>query len=217
MRNKIQAVTAILVTLASTVLAQENDSTYANKIVQKSPNRFEYYFNGGFGFYFPSKSVNVLSSRGVINTFQFQINYKGNFFSRFAFDLYNVNYTNHLTANGTNSTFQGKVQTTFIGLDLGYTGGISKKLTWFSYGGIGVVTMDVPLGDYSATTNTLRITTSTRNFMSYRGGAGFECEFNKFFIVYADIQFLSIPFKTDLRNHQLNGYSLQIGFKTPLQ
>jgi hypothetical protein len=198
------------------VSAQENDSIYANKVVQKSPRRFEYYFNGAFGFYFPTNAGN-LDSRGGINSVQFQVNYRDNFFSRLSFDLYNVGYTDNVNLNGINTFVQDKMQTTYIGLDLGYTGGIGKKLAWFAYGGVGLASMDVPLKEYNPATNTLRITTSTRNFLSYRGGAGFEYEFSRFFVVYIDAQYLSIQFKTDLSNQQLNGYSLQIGFKTPLQ
>jgi hypothetical protein len=176
MKNTMKKITSVFIVLSliaignSEVNAQETDSTYSNKIVQKNPRRFEYYFNSGIGFYFPLNASNQLASRGLVNTFQFQFNYKHNFFTRLSFDLYNIEYNDNVNLNGLNTFVKDKVQNTFIGLDVGYTGGITKKLAWFAYGGVGMSSMDVPLKEYNGSTNVLRLTTSTRNFLSLRTG-----------------------------------------------
>ena len=77
--------------------------------------------------------------------------------------------------------------------------------------------MNVPTVNYNATSNQLQIAKSSKSFIGLRTGIGVEYEFNRFFILYTDVQYLSIPFKTALSDKQLNGVSFQIGFKTPLQ
>jgi opacity protein-like surface antigen len=204
-------VTILLITIKFSMAQQEN------KIVQTNPKRFEYYFNGAFGFYFPLNTASAVASRGNISTFQFQANDKDNFFSRLCFDQYNVGYEDNININGLNTYIKDKVQTTYIGVDIGYTFHLGEKLSPFTYIGAGFTSIDVPVVNYNNLQNNLRIVTSTKSFLGLRGGIGAEYEFNKFFILYLDAQYLSIPFKTDLSNKQLNGVSIQIGFKTPLQ
>jgi opacity protein-like surface antigen len=209
---KQTATVFILLFTANLSIAQQE-----NKIIQTKPKRFEYYFNGAFGFYFPFNTTKTVASRGNVNTFQIQVNYKDYFFSRLCFDQYNVGYEDNVTINSLSTYIKDKVQTTYIGLDIGYTFHLGKMLSPFAYIGAGYTTMDVPTVSYDNIQNNLRIVTSTKSFLGLRGGIGAEYEFNKFFILYADAQYLSIPFKTDLSNKDLNGISLQIGFKTPLQ
>jgi hypothetical protein len=52
------------------VLGQEKES------VDKEPKRFEYYFNSGFGYYFPLNNNAFFGDRGASYSFNIQINYK---------------------------------------------------------------------------------------------------------------------------------------------
>ncbi len=109
------------------------------------------------------------------------------------------------------------MQTNTYGLDIGYSFFEKKKLSYFAYVGGGLAAMRVPIIRYDQTTNTIESFKSSKNFLNLRTGIGIEYEFNKFFILYFEAQYSSIPFKTDLSNKQLNGISTLIGFKTPLQ
>jgi hypothetical protein len=188
-----------------------------NQIIQKNPKRFEYYFNGGFGIYFPTQESAILANNGPIYSFQIQVNYKHNYFTRLAFDQYNVGYNDDFNINGLNFKINDKVQTLNMGFDYGYTFHLFKKFSPFAYVGIGYASMEVPNVKYDISAKVLDISNTRNPFLSLRGGIGGEYEFNKFFIVFTELQYLSIPFKTDLSNKELNGVSFQIGFKTPLQ
>lgn len=188
-----------------------------NQIIQKNPKRFEYYFNGGFGLYFPTEVSTLLAKYGPVYSFQAQINYKHNYFTRFAFDQYNIGYSDNALINGQAFRISDKVQTLIIGFDFGYTFHATKRFSPFIYSGLGYASMDVPTVNYEKTTSAIEISSTQKPFLSLRGGMGGEYEFNKYLIVFAELQYLTIPFKTDISNKQLNGVSLQIGFKTPLQ
>jgi opacity protein-like surface antigen len=188
-----------------------------NQVVQKNPKRFEYYFNGGFGLYFPTQKSAVLENNGPIYSFQVQINYKQNYFTRIAFDQYNVGYNDDIEINGLKIKINDKVQILNSGIDYGYTFHLFKKFAPFAYVGVGYASMEVPKISYDISAKTIDITNTRNPFLSLRGGVGGEYEFSKFFIVFAEFQYLSIPFKTDISNKELNGISFQIGFKTPLQ
>ncbi len=187
------------------------DSIKINK-----PKRFEYYFNGAFGLYFPfTTNTKAVANRGFVNTFQFQVNYKNNLFSRFFFDQYSVGYDENVLQNSTTLNVNQKVQTTSLGLDFGYTFDY-KKFSPYAYMGAGVALMDVPTVENLPTSNTINVGTSNKNFLGLRAGIGADFNISKLFIIYAETQYLNIPFKTDLSNKNLQGLSLQIGFKTPL-
>lgn len=188
-----------------------------NQIIQKNPKRFEYYFNGGFGLFFPTQESAILENNGPIYSFQFQVNYKHNYFTRLAFDQYNIGYNDDVNIKGLNIKINDKVQTLNMGFDYGYTFNLGKNFSPFAYVGIGYASMEVPTVKYDISTKVIDISNSRNPFLSLRGGVGGEYEFNKYFIVFAEFQYLSIPFKTDISNKELNGISFQIGFKTPLQ
>lgn len=209
--KKIAAILFVILGL-NTALSQEK-----NTLVEDNPKRFKYYFNGGFGFYFPQKSTNALSKKGPVYTFQFQCNYKDNYFTRVFFDQSNINYQDEFTLNGLNIRMNDYIQTNAFGLDVGYSLFEKKKLSYFGYIGAGAATMRTPLIRYSPTDDTLETYKSTKTFLNLRTGVGIEYEFNKFFIIYLEAQYSSIPFETDLSKKQLNGISTILGFKTPLQ
>jgi hypothetical protein len=190
---------------------------YAQDSLKKEIKRFEYYFNGGFGFYFPfATNTNALAKRGTVSTLQFQANYKGHYFSRFFFDQYNINYNDKASQNGIVTEIDQKVQTTALGLDFGYTFDV-KKFSPYAYIGAGLAMMDVPKIENFPQTSMLKIGTSTNNFLILRAGVGADFVISKLFIIYAEAQYLNIPFKTDLSDKSLQGLSIQLGFKTPFQ
>lgn len=183
----------------------------------QNENRFKFYFNGSFGIYLPSKAESALSKNGSVFTFQFQTNYKDNYFTRIYFDQSNLNYRDNVVINGLNASIDDYVQTNAYGLDIGYSLFETRKLSYFAYVGGGLATMHVPIIRYDQTINTIESFKSNKNFLNLRGGVGVEYEFSKIFILYLETQYSSIPFKTDVSNKQLNGITTLIGFKTPLQ
>lgn len=209
----LKSVCFVFLFMKTSIVFCQND----NQIIQKNPKRFEYYFNGGFGLYFPTQASTVLARDGPVYSFQIQANYKHNYFTRLGFDQYNVGYVDNLNVDGINVSINDKVQTLNIGFDYGYTFHLSKKFSPFAYVGVGYASMEVPNVKYNLTSKAIDISNTRNPFLSLRGGVGGEFEFNKFFIVFTELQYLSIPFKTEIRNKELNGISFQIGFKTPLQ
>ena len=97
------------------------------KSFSQNEKRFKYYFNGSFGLYLPSKVDDALSKNGSVYTFQFQTNYKDNYFTRLYFDQSNINYSDKVISNGLNVRIDDYVQTNSYGLDIGYSFFEKKK------------------------------------------------------------------------------------------
>jgi hypothetical protein len=188
-----------------------------DKQISQKMTPFEYYFNSGFGYYFPTNGRSLLAKSGAVYGFQVQVNYKKHFFMRLAFDQYRINYTDNLRVNGQNMTINDKVETLNIGFDFGYSGQLSKRFSTYGYMGAGNAAIQVPNLYYNALTNSIDFSTSEKDFLSFRGGLGGEFQISKVFIIFGELQYLSIPFKTEISDKQLNGVSCIIGFKTPLQ
>ena len=113
---------------------------------QTKKNDWQYYFNGGVGYYFPLTARTSLSESGSVSSFQFQVDYKERLFGRLFFDQYSI-------------AFHTK----------------------------------------------------------YIQGLGANFKINRYFILYLEPQYMSFPVKTQVYNGNLDGVSLQLGFKTPLQ
>ena len=188
-----------------------------NSIFQSKPNRFKFYFNGSFGLYLPINAAKTLAKSGAVYTFQFQTNYKDNYFTRLFFDQYNVNYKDNFVINNLKFNIDDNVITNTLGLDLGYTFKESKKLSPFVYIGAGYASMRTPNIEYSPLQNTLNTFTESKSFITFRGGVGLEYEFSRYFVIYLETNYSTIPFKTNLSDKPLNGIMTLIGFKTPLQ
>jgi Outer membrane protein beta-barrel domain len=187
----------------------------ATETTQKSFKPFVFYSNGGYGKYFTTDKPIQLSNSGNIYFFQLQVNYKQNYFARFAFDQYSIDYSDNAIINGLLYKIKNKTQTTNVGMDLGYTVRLSKKVSSFAYLGIGRAVMHVPTIHYDTATG-VDISLVKKPFLSLRGGVGCEYKFDELFILYVDMQYLTIPFKAAINNKQLSGASFQIGFKTKL-
>jgi hypothetical protein len=187
------------------------------KQISKKMTPFEYFFNSGFGYYFPTNGQPLLAKSGAVYGFQVQVNYKKRFFVRLAFDQYRINYTDNLKVNGQNLTINDKVETLDIGFDFGYSTKLSKRFSTYGYMGAGNAAIQVPNLHYNAPTNSIDFSTSEKDFLSFRGGWGGEFEISKVFIVFGELQYLSIPFRREIRDKHLDGVSCIIGFKTPLQ
>ena len=200
--------------LYATVLILLAKSSYAQ---EKPERRFEYYFNTSFGLYLPNKAPKPLAKSGMVYTFQFQANFKHNYFARLYFDQYSVNYRDTRNINGLQAKIDDDLDTNTYGIDLGYTFIESSKFSPYVYLGGGFATMKTPVIDYNSAANTVTTSSSSKNFLNYRIGVGAEYEISKMFILTLETQYNSIPFKTDLDNKQLNGTMILIGFKTALQ
>ncbi len=187
-----------------------------NSIVDKKSRKFKYYFNGGFGFYFPGNVKDVLKERGSYTSFSFQVNYRDDFFSRLFFDVGNINYEREAQLEGTTTLIKNKLNSNFLGIDLGYNKSF-RKFTPALFVGAGLFTMDVPKIDLDTISRIINFSTSRKDFFAYRVGASFEYRISELFLLYAEGIYLSVPYKTELDKRQLNGTTIQIGFKTPLQ
>jgi opacity protein-like surface antigen len=183
----------------------------------KSERRFEYYFNTSFGLYLPNNAPKALAKSGVVYTFQFQVNFKHNYFGRLYVDQYSVNYRDTRNLNGLQAKIDDDLDTNTYGIDLGYTFIEASRFSPYVYLGGGFATMKTPVIDYNSVTNNVTTSKSSKNFLNYRIGLGAEYEISKMFILTLETQYNSIPFKTDLDNKQLNGTMILIGFKTALQ
>lgn len=199
-------IVAILGLISNIAVAQE-----------KPERRFEYYFNTSFGLYLPNDAPKALAKSGIVYTFQFQVNFKHNYFGRLYVDQYSVNYRDTRNLNGLQAKIDDDLDTNTYGIDLGYTFIEASKFSPYVYLGGGFATMKTPVIDYNLATNTVTTSRSSKNFLNYRIGLGAEYEISKMFILSLETQYNSIPFKTDLDNKQLNGTMILIGFKTALQ
>lgn len=187
-----------------------------SNVINKKPSQLKYYSNSGFGIYFPIRSSEKLDKSGIIYNFQVQVNHKSHYFGRLTFDQFNIGYTDKAVINGLNIKIDNKLQTLNIGIDGGYTVDMNKKIALFAYIGIGYASVEIPKVDYNTATKIVDISSISKPFLSFRGGVGVDYKLIKSMIIFTDFQYLTIPFKTDISNKELNGISCQIGIKTPL-
>ncbi len=191
---------------------KENDQT----VVTKKPRRFEYYFNSGIGFYFPTGSSPFLTDKGEVYAFNLQLNYKGNYFSHLYMDSDVLKYRReNVPVNNTVATIDCKLNTVNIGLDLGYTFPI-KKLSPYVYGGAGVALIETPFLRGGSAPNEVTLGTEYKTFFQYRAAAGIDYELSRTYTVFLEAQYSGTAFKSAIDNRQLNGVSLMIGIRTPL-
>jgi hypothetical protein len=175
-----------------------------------------FYFNGGIGYYLPVSRQHALKDVGSATSFQFQVDYKTHYFARFIFDQYNVSVKAQFNRHGTNHSISAKMPTTAIGLDAGYQWQFGR-LSTYVYMGASVATTDAPYLAIDSDANSAKLSSRSATSMAIRTGLGINYKFNRYFILYFEPQFLSFPLKTQFYDGQMDGVSLQIGFKTPLQ
>lgn len=180
----------------------------------KKPSRFEYYFNGAVGIYYPTRGPKESDYSGDTFTFQFQINYKDHFFTRLFVDSYDIGYKNELVTQGITLAFNDRVQAINLGGDFGYAWLIGR-FSPYAYAGLGLALVNLPQIT-TAVGNRVQIDKPSIQAFAFRGGAGLDFEITKNFIVYMESQFLSIPDTSQLQQQALNGISFQMGIKTPL-
>lgn len=175
-----------------------------------------YYFNGGAGSYFPLSARSSLSEVGAASSFQFQFDYKDHLFGRFIFDQYNVAFHTRFSQGAANININGKVPTTLLGLDAGYQYKL-KRFSPYAYIGVGLALTEIPFLESKPDNGDVILTTSSRSSLAVRAGLGVSYRINRFFILYLEPQFLTFPVRTQVYDGMLNGMSIQVGFKTPLQ
>jgi opacity protein-like surface antigen len=180
----------------------------------KTPSRFEYYFNGAVGAYYPTKGPKESDYNGNMFSFQLQINYKDRFFTRPFIDSYDIGYKSELVTQGITLAFNDRVQTLNLGGDFGYAWQIGR-FSPYAYGGLGLGLVNLP--QITTTVGSrVQIDKPSIQTFAFRTGSGFDFEITKNFIVYLEGQFLSIPDTSPLQQQALNGMSFQMGIKTPL-
>ena len=198
-----------LLLLAMSAKAQVDSTEQKRKLL--------YYFNGGIGLYIPTSTHGALSETGFASSFQFQVDYKKHFFTRLYLDQYNISFLTDYTAqDGSSLDIKGKIPSTMIGLDIGYSLRI-KKFSPYAYAGAGIAITDIPYLEETSSSGNITLTSRSRSSLSFRTGVGIDYKINRFFILYFESQFLSFPISTQVYDGNLNGVSLQVGFKTPLQ
>lgn len=158
----------------------------------------------------------MLSCVQFVGGFQFQVDYKKHLFGRFFFDQYSIAFHTSYRQNNANTFIKGKVPTTGIGGDVGYSLHL-KRLSSYVYAGAGIAITDAPFLKTSQNSNDVTLTTTSQSSMVVRGGEGINYMINRYFIIYFEPQFMSFPVKTQVYDGVLNGISFQVGFKTPLQ
>ncbi|HEY8934021.1 MAG TPA: outer membrane beta-barrel protein [Cyclobacteriaceae bacterium] len=183
----------------------------------EKPRKLLYYFNGGVGVYIPTSTHGALSETGFASSFQFQVDYKKHFFGRVFFDQYNVSFHTRYTAqDGSNLFINGKVASSMIGMEPGYRWHL-KRFSPYIYTGLGIAITDLPYLKNTETSKDVELTTNSQSALAFRGGVGITYKISKMFILYMESQYLSFPITTQVYDGSLNGVSIQIGFKTPLQ
>lgn len=200
----------LIILICAQISGAQNDTLKNGKL-----KVMQWYFNGSFGYYLPLENPTALADRGGFAGFNFEGVFKRRGFFNVAFDQGSINFETNVQSNGIYLNYKSRLRTTYITANVGY-GLNSKKLQPYVYAGLGLATVDSPVLKIDNNTKSISFTSTNKNFFTYRLDVGIIYYLNKLFILYADVQYSSIPFKTDLANKQLNGITLQLGFKTPL-
>ena len=186
-----------------------------NKIyAQNEIKKFSYSFNSGVGLYGPLIDNAKLASRGLLFSFQLQANYKTKYFSRIAFSQFSLGYEDSFNLNGLNINIEDQLETTSLGIDLGYVFFQKNKFSSYAFVGAGVGEIYSPIIEYKNGNTDLKISKQKTLSPLFSAGIGFEYKFHKLLIVSIESQYTTIPLKTDLINKQFNGIIPQLNFKT---
>ncbi|MFM7485491.1 MAG: hypothetical protein ACKO13_01090, partial [Cytophagales bacterium] len=101
-----------------------------------------------------------------------------------------------------------------LGGDFGYAWQIGR-FSPCAYAGLGLALVNLP--QITTTTGSrVQIDKPSIQTFAFRTGGGLDFEVTKNFILYLELQYLSIPDTNSLQQQPLNGISLQVGIKTPL-
>ncbi len=186
-----------------------------NKLLaQTDIKKFNYTFNSGIGAYNPLINNAKLASTGLLFSFQLQANYKTKYFSRITFSQFSLSYKDNFAVNGLNIKIEDRLETLTLGLDAGYVFFQKNKFNTYALVGASSAAMFIPKIQYNSANTDSNISKQLNFFPLFNAGIGLEYKLSKLVILSAEIQYVSIPFKTELSSKQFNGIISQLNFKT---
>lgn len=201
-------VVAIAVLFCNSILAQLSTDIDGTK--------YHLDFGGSFGAFFPYSKTNGLNSTVGSNAITYlQLNFKKHYFARLKLGQTTVDYKSIQNYSSLTTNVDAKINSTNIGLDLGY----QKRWNHFQpYGflGIGVSFFEKPDVTYSNSNNMVNFKTGSETQIYLNAGVGLNYIISRNFIIFGELQTITIPnIPTGSLTH-LSGISPLLGIKALL-
>jgi hypothetical protein len=170
------------------------------------------YLNTGFGIYAPmnSKAENIGNSA----TLNLEVELTKRSISRFSMDTYRMPLLKEINFNNAVIKSNTKANITSIGLDYGLYS-VHKKWRFYTFIGGSVCFIDEP--EFTISNNTT-ISIDSKNVTRFaiRVSPGIKYHFTDTFILFAELQSLTLYYKNQENKNSLNGGGLVIGIATKI-
>lgn len=179
-----------------------------------SQTNLKNYLNTGFGLYAPFNSSADESSMGNSATLNLEAELSKHSTARFSIDTYRIPLSKEINFNNSIIKSDSKANITSLGLDYGlyYT---SNKWRFYTFAGGSICFIEEP---QFTSTNSSLLTVESKNATRWaiRISPGIKYSFSDSFVLFTELQGLSIFYKNRDNNNLLNGGGLIFGIATKI-
>jgi Outer membrane protein beta-barrel domain len=172
------------------------------------------YLNTGFGLYVPTNSNSNSDDIGNTATLNLEVELTKRSISRFSIDTYRIPLLKETNFNNTTVKSNTKANITSLGLDYGMHF-VHNKWRFYTFVGGSVCFIDEP--EFSSSNNSnLVIDSKNVTRFAVRVSPGIKYHFTDTFILFAELQNLSVFYKNTEGKNLLNGGGLVFGIASKI-
>lgn len=182
--------------------------------VMLSQTELTNYLNTGFGLYVPFNSGSASNDIGNTATLNLEAEFTKHSIARFSIDTYRIPLIKQTVFNDAIVKSNTKTNITSLGLDYGLHF-FANKWRIYTFVGGSICFIDEP--EFTIANNSL-LSIDSKNVTSFafRISPGIKYHFTETFILFAELQNLSIFYKNTESKNLLNGGGLVFGIATKI-
>ncbi len=170
------------------------------------------YINTGFGIYMPVNSISRANEIGNCAAFNLEAELTKRSLARFSINTYRLPLVKEVNFNNSIIKSNTKASVTTIGLEYGLHL-VSNKWNFYSFAGASICFIDEP--EFTVSNNSsLSIDSKNLTRCAITLSPGIKYHFTDTFILFAELQNLSIFYKNQDNKNLLSGGGLIIGITT---
>lgn len=180
----------------------------------QAQSKLKNYLNTGFGVYVPVNSYSNTNDIGTCASLNLESELTNHSAARFSIDTYRIPLLKEINFNSIPIKSNTKANITSIGLDYGlhFT---AKKWRFYAFAGASVCFIDEP--DFKISNNSaVSIESSNVTRWAVRLSPGLKYHLSDSFILFSELQTLSVFYKNKNNTNLLSGGGLLIGITTKL-
>lgn len=176
-------------------------------------NELKNYLNTGFGLYAPYNSGSNSSDIGNSATLNLEVELTKRSISRFSIDTYRIPLLKEINFNNAIVKSNTKSNITSLGLDYGLHY-VHNKWRFYTFVGGSICFIDEP--EFTIANNSLLIDSKNVTRFAIRVSPGVKYHFTDTFILFAELQNLSVFYKNQDNKNLLSGGGLVFGIATKI-